>query len=148
MTITFEETTNSLGHSTGYQPPNGMGMVPNATGRPVMPRTLPSRFPRTAQPYPTSALMPPGAQQTSPATVPSPTGYATPYATPRVPPVPNTTATAQPLTPEEQTFLNDVQNAVDSQNQSANPPPPAPGRQSMPPPPDNYLPKKIPLMPQ
>jgi len=144
MTLTFEETTNAE-PSSPYQPaPKGIGMIPSAAGRPAMPRTLPSRFPRSTQPYPTSALMPPGTQ-TSPATVPSPTGYVPPQAA-----SPNITAAqAQPLTSEEQTFLNDLQNAVNNpdQSQGANPRP-APGRQSQPPPPDNYLPKKVPLMPQ
>ena len=145
MTLTFEETTNSQ-PSTPYQPaPKGIGMIPNAAGRPAMPRTLPSRFPRSTQPYSTSAITPPGAQ-TSPGTVPSPTGYPTGYLPPQ-PPSPNNTAQAQPLTPEEQTFLNDLQNAMNNQNQNQAATPP-PGRQSQPPPPDNYLPKKVPLMPQ
>jgi hypothetical protein len=147
MTLTFEQTTNSQ-PSTAYQPPpGGLGMIPNAVNRPL-PRTLPSRFPRSALSAP-GAPLPPGAQ-TSPASVPSATGYsttgypATGYVTPT--PSANTTG-AQQLTPEEQTFLNDVQNAVNNQNQPQ-PPRPAPGKQSLPPPPDNYLPKKVPLMPQ
>jgi hypothetical protein len=144
MTITFEETKKSQ-PSTTYQPPSGTGMVPNTV------RTLPSRFPRSALSAAPAPL--PAGAQTSPGTVPSATGYsatgyppngypANGYVTPN-----NTASGGQQLTPEEQTFLSDVQNAVNNQNQPQ-PPKPPPGRTSLPPPPDNYLPKKIPLMPQ
>jgi hypothetical protein len=133
MTVTFEQSPSHP--ATAAQAPTpGIGMIPNLrTG----PRTLPSRFPRL--PLPSSAASQPPVPQTSPVNVPTPTGSTTPT------PPSNTAPTAQQLTPEEQTFLLDLQNAMNRDNQGTSP---RPATQSQPPPPDNYLPKKVPLMPQ
>ncbi len=140
MTVTFEQ--NNSQPTPAAQPPSpGIGMIPNtrSASRPG-PHTLPSRFPRL--PLSSSASVPtPPVPQTSPANVPSPTGFATPP----VPNSSNTTPTAQQVTPEEQAFLLELQNEINREKQGTSP---RPATQSQPPPADNYLPKKVPLMPQ
>jgi hypothetical protein len=150
MTLKFEK--NQEKNAGGGAPAAGIpvpsaGAIANPGVRPGF-RSIPTRLPRgQAQGASVSSMMPPVPSTTAPSSIPSPTGYVTP----NVSATTATTAQVQgQLTPEEQSFLNQVEAAVQKPASTVTPiAPPLPGKVlTVPLPQETYLPKKVPILPQ